>query len=248
MSAIVLSGCNTLPTLPESEPESIAKLSGIIQCEIQTTFANNKAAASKFEHWTATYIITQYTTDNAGVGVNPITWLAPVGVDKLLYSANLDVARESYRNGKVEYSFNLDSDRKSCEKSASYTNIKVDPSDFRLKEWVSQMSNDDTPMNNFSYSVRVQVTTAAGVGSEFENGKWTAAGGAVGSRVAVKTVDFAFTPPPPEQKPMEVTIVSQKAKGRVRRGAVPLFNILENRSIIQGQQLDRVSPNGILDR
>ncbi len=260
--------------MPESEPESIVKLADIVECEILTTFANNaKASGLNFDRWGASYTITQNATETDDAIANPITWLSPAGVDKLLFSADAKYEREAYRNGKVEYSvFVTEKNSRACERVSAYKDIKVEPRDFKLNDWISQISHSGNyaQINNFSYAVRVQVTTGAGIGSDFSDKKWTAAGGLSRTRVSVKTVDFAFSPKPTKPEPLEVIVVApipeRKAAppetqrivprnrkiivppGSARPAIVPQSIIRENRSITQGQQLDRVSPNGILDR
>lgn len=270
---IVMQGCTAVPRMPDGSPDGIIQLADIVECEIIKTFnENEKETGAKFEKWAANYTITQNITQTDGAGLDPLTWITPTGVRKLNIVAGAGVAQEAYRNGKAEYSvFVREPKSRACERVAAYKDIKVEPRDFKLREWVSQISHQlqDKQLNNFSYSVRVQVTTSAGIGPDFESGKWKAIGTLSRERVTVKTVDFAFAPVPGKPKPTEVIVVApipertrpaasieklvprQRAHG-ARQGSgpaiVPQSVIIENRGITQGQQLDRVSPNGILDR
>ncbi|SCB12510.1 hypothetical protein [Rhizobium multihospitium] len=206
-----LAGCNTLPRMPDAQPESINKLADIVECEILTVFKENKSQGGfDFSNWTSTYAITQNVTANDDANVDPLKWIAPAGVDKLLYSANASASREAYRNGKVEYSvFVLEKRSKACARKDTYKDIHVDVKDFRLRDWVSQVSHHtERQMNSFSYSVRVTVTTGAGVGADFADGKWIATGGISHARTTIETIDFTFSELPKTPKPTRVIVVA----------------------------------------
>lgn len=268
-AVLLLSGCTTLPAMPDGDDaQSIIQLADIVQCEILTTFKQAKEKTKlDFSKWGATYVITQNTTETDNAHVDPLTWLAPAGVTKLLYASDAKREREAYRNGKVEYSVPVVDDKsQACERVGSYKNIRVEPRDFRLSEWVERISHGENygRIDKFSYSVRVQVTTKLGIGSEFEDGKWTAIGAVSRNRETVKTVDFAFAQRL-EEKPVEVVIVDVKTPRQLETivpgqgpatgpaeqkgpSPVPQSIIRQNQQSIQGLQLDRVSPTGRLDR
>ncbi|MBM7045976.1 MULTISPECIES: hypothetical protein [Rhizobium] len=206
-----LAGCNTLPRMPDDQPESINKLADIVECEILTVFGENKSKGGfDFSNWTSTYAITQNVTANNEANVDPLTWISPAGVHKLLYSANASASREAYRNGKVEYSvFVLERHSKACARTKTYKDIHVDVTDFKLRDWVSQVSHHtERQMNSFSYSVRVTVTTGAGIGTDFADGKWTATNGASHTRTTIETIDFTFSELPKTPKPTRVIVVA----------------------------------------
>lgn len=211
ISLVVLTGCSTLPDMPEDSPESIVKLADIIECEIITVFAENAKPGNRdFKNWTASYTITQNITSTNGAAANPVTWIAPAGVDKLLFSADAGVEREAFRNGTAEYSiFVLERESKACARVKTYKNISVDPKDFRLRDWVTQVAPDtQKQLESFSYSVRVQVVSGAGIGTVFEDKKWTATSGLSHSRKSIKTVEFIFSEAPKPPKPTKVIVVA----------------------------------------
>ncbi|WP_172730189.1 hypothetical protein [Neorhizobium tomejilense] len=234
-AALMLSGCNTLPSLPEDDPDSISQLADIVECEIITTFERaSKVSDLNFDNWGSSYEISQNTTETNGVGVDPLTWLSPAGVTKLVYSANAKYEREAYRNGKVKFEvYVTDKTSTACDRVAKYKDIKVEPRNLKLDEWISKLARSENyaRIKDFGYSVRVQVTTGAGTGPNFEDGKWTAQAGVSGKRVTVKNVDFAFSKRPSEPEPIEVIVVG-------RRGAAPTETIIPRRGQSR-QQPDR---------
>lgn len=248
-----LSGCSTLPRMPDDQPESINKLADIVECEILTAFQNNKANGGlDFSNWTSTYAITQNVTSNDDANVNPLTWISPAGVDKLLYSANAKASREAYRNGKVEYSvFVLEKHSSACARKSTYRDIYVDVRDFRLQDWVSQVSHrTERQMNSFSYSVRVTVTTGAGIGTDFANGKWTATNGVSHTRTTIETIDFTFSEAPKQPKPTRVIVVAPIPQGheqlpsKTLQGSSPYILESPNRNIRPSNGAKKPSPVG----
>jgi len=272
--AAILAGCSSIPDLPNDEPASLANLADKIECEIYRAYKSAaKPSDIDFSKWAVVYTITQNATDTAAVGFDPLSWLSPARVDKLVYSGSANLEREAYRNGKAEYSvFVANTSEKTCEPDPAVPLVKVFPADFKLRDWVNQvaLARNKDQLSSFSYSVRVQVTTGGGIGPDFEDGKWTAKAGVSAKRMTVNTVDFAFLPIPEKPKPQQVIVVApipqapkDKAgpetlvpKKRVLKkpsatelpARVPEYLIERSRGITQGQQLDRVTPDGILDR
>ncbi|MGO7587953.1 hypothetical protein [Rhizobium leguminosarum] len=256
--------------MPEDNPESIIKLADIVECEILTVFAENaKEGGIDFSNWSANYAITQNVTSTDGVSVDPLTWLSPARVDKLIYSAGGNLEREGYRNGKVEYSvYVLEPKSKACSRARTYKDVAVSPSDFKLRDWVRQVSHPtEKQLNNFSYSVRVQMVMSAGFGTDFADGKWTAADGLSHERKTIKTIDFSFAQLPKPPKPTKVIVVAPiPTAGTDGKGATPNFvkpqprggvakpqisgprivpdaAVERNRRVMELQQLDRISPD-----
>ena len=215
ISLISLAGCTSLPPLPDDRPGDIVQLSDLIECQILTAFkTHSKHRVQSFDDWSANYTITQNTTDTAGAGFDPVQWIAPSGVDKLVVVGDASTSREVYRWGRAEFSVRVKNPKsQACERSARYKDIRVSPSDFRLGEWVEQLGRAENQLTSMGYTVRVTITSKAGVGSDFANKKWTAVGGFHGSRETVRNVDFTFSPIPAAPKPTKVIVVAPIPSG-----------------------------------
>lgn len=268
-----LSGCTSLLSRPVSDADEVAALSDIIQCEIIDAFeALPRAQKAKFKDWGATYLITQNVKNTATAGLNPLRWVTPARVDKFLLSGNADAARETFRNGKVEFSVPVFSSKPTICKKPRTSAIEVNLKDFKLRDWTRQVSAAEALPNSFNYSVTVQVTTGVGVAPSFANGRGVADGSLAYKHVTVMTIDFGFSRPPKDPKPLRVVVVSDEriskptSDGLVPRRKslggklnqtketpaetqnVPESVIIQNRQSIQGLQLDRISPFGLYDR
>ncbi|UDF29728.1 UNVERIFIED_ORG: hypothetical protein LHK14_19830 [Roseateles sp. XES5] len=263
VGGMTLAGCTTLPELVEDDPRWVAGLSNIIQCEIYTVFsALPEEEKLDFMRWGATYTISQNAEDVAAADLNPLRWVTPARVDKFWLTGKADISRKAYRNGKAEFSVPLAYlDEKVCE-TAKQEKLKADPREFRLAEWVEQVSKATVVPRSFSYSVTVTVVGGAGLTPSFANGRAVADAALSYKRTTLKTIDFAFSGLPRDPAPTKVIIVGDarkagdkitvrskgKGKGKAKVSSeVPESIILQNRQAIQGLQLDRVSPYG-LDR
>lgn len=269
ISATTLVGCTTIPSMPDEQAADMNALADKIQCEISKSFQDTSVTSGyNYSGWGATYSITRNTTQSAGASLNPLKWISPAGVDKLVYNANGGADREFYRNAKVDYSVNVLKKNDSCQKAKAYKSFSVSPADFGLREWVSKISHTNgKQLSSFSYSVRVTLTINGGIGGEFANGKWSADTGLSGKRTTLQTVDFTFSPAPPTSGPLSVKIVNWPKSGGAEglhdrdiprrgqlgqrptntapsgdQGPVPNSVIQQNRSLQQLQMLDRVSP------
>lgn len=266
LGIILLTSCSTLQDLPDHKPDSINLIADMIECEIVKAFAEyTQPERLNFAGWTAGYTITQNTTSYVSGSANPLRWISPAGVDSLVYRADADADKEGWRNAKADYVFVVGNDTEACERVGSQRMLVVTPSDFRLREWVDQVSSSTgKQLTGFSYSVRVTITFGGGIGADFEDGRWTVGGGIAGKRTTIRTVDFQFTPPAPPAGPQLVFVVNQPSapsarppssgqKSRARRPApsnrvpatqqiVPDASILRNRALQLPQLLDRASP------
>ena len=269
LSVVALSGCTTLGPTPSDDPKEIADLSQIIACKIKTAFNQlPKTERDNFKGWYATYQIKRTTTDISSAGANPLAWITPARVDKLVIGGNADVGRTGFRNGKAEFSIAVQG-ADLCEQQNA--KLRVTPSDFKLEEWVAQVGRAKPTPDKFEYSVSVEVEAGVGVGPEFENGRGVASGNLSFRRKTNRTVDFAFAYRPDPQ-PLKVIIVSDRRQKAVDTivprsrdlknkspGArpemptppiqrVPQSVIIQNRQSIMGLELDRLSPFGLEGR
>jgi hypothetical protein len=112
VSMLSLAGCNALPSMPDDRPEDIVKLADLIECEILAAFKGSaKTQLQNFDDWAATYTITQNATNTAGAGIDAIKWIAPAGVNRLIFDADAGVSREAYRWGRAEYTVRVKNEK-----------------------------------------------------------------------------------------------------------------------------------------
>lgn len=251
IAAIMLSGCTTLPKLAEEDPEWVSALSNAIQCEVYTVFSNlPKEERAKFAKWGATYSITQSAEDGAAAGIAPLGWITPARVDKFLLSGSANASRRANRQGGAEFSVSVDANGdKACAETKG-SRVKIDPKELKLKDWVEQVAKASATPNGFTYSVTIDAVGGVGVAPSFANGRAFIDGSLSYARATKKVVDFGFAGPKGKPEPLEVVIVERKRAGGAGTGTngVSQSIIQQNRQAIQGLQLDRISPFGLLDR
>lgn len=198
--AVFISGCSAIPHFEDEEKEGIAKLSSAVECEILLAF-NNIHPNNDFDvnQWIASYTITSEAEDSAAAGADPLGWIIPANVDKLVLNAGASLDRVATRTGTAEYSLRLNKSTSEVCSDAARAPFAVTPADFRLRTWVDQVSNATVTPNVFSYSVDVVVTAAAHLSTDVNEHRFSGTFGASGRRKVTRTVDFAFAQIPNPQ-------------------------------------------------
>ncbi|ACM39275.1 hypothetical protein Avi_9524 (plasmid) [Allorhizobium ampelinum S4] len=215
----MLSSCVATPDLPDDGPANIAALSDAIQCEMGRAYQDEANAAEKFSNWFATYEITRIGEETLTASANPLEWIVPKNVDKLVFGGSLGRNGKTTRNAKVKFSMALAADSSTaCKNAQSQASIKVNPREFKIREWLGQVSSGKSVPNTFSYSVTFEVTESAGFKPAFANGNFN--GGSELSRVlkTTRTVDFAFATEPKDKVVNVFVTNAPDATIKLRRG------------------------------
>ncbi|MGV1766078.1 hypothetical protein [Rhizobium rhizogenes] len=210
----------SVPTLPDDEPGDLAAISDAIRCEIGKAYLEAPQAAPKFADWYATYEITRLGESSVSVGADPLEWLIPAKLDKLVLGANAGVGAKSSRNGKAKFSVKLaEGDPDACARVSSQNKIKLDATKLKIHEWLEQVAIAKTEPNSFSYSVSLDVTESAGLTSKIADGSFNSESGLSGSYKTTRTVDFAFATNP-STTPLQVYVTNLTGGSQKRKPLV----------------------------
>ncbi|MFF0920487.1 hypothetical protein ACFYE8_12345 [Rhizobium leguminosarum] len=253
-----LAGCTSVPTLDDAAPQSLGDLANMVKCQTLKAFQTLEPKSTlDLSQWYVTFTITKKTKETAGVGLDPLDWVIPSNIDKLVFHGGASASRVSTRNATVGYTQQLSEPYTIICAEASSRPLTVTPIDFKVGEWARQVSTAGTEPDSFGYTIDVVMTLDAYLSSDVADGHFSATGGVNGEREATRTIDFAFSQAPnPRGAPVFVTnfpgelrVGSEKRKTKeTRKGGAaqtpeapaPAAVIQQNRAILQQLQIDRI--------
>ncbi|MFJ6326897.1 MULTISPECIES: hypothetical protein [unclassified Rhizobium] len=202
------SGCTSVPNLDVDNVKVISQLSNIVECESLNIFRNlDKKAVISRDRWLLTYTITSKAEETANVGADPLGWIVPAHIDKLVLNGRASIKRDATRTGSVEYNLRLNKkDSTACDEKAK-SRITVAPADFKLREWTNQLLASSARPDTFSYTIDVVVTKSASFGADIADGHFSGSPGVDGTRQTTQTVEFNFAEIP-DKVPADVYVTN----------------------------------------